>query len=88
MKRVNAGKYTIENSYYASAELDSSILDCGMVNIIHDQVKAANERALKARYRGKEPPGKARDLLWDILIEAGVGALNVDDLDAVSKRWW
>lgn len=90
----DADKYTVENSYYASASFADTIgnmpwlsgLTPGQVSIIHGQVAAANKTGLKARYW--DTPTWHREQVWDVLMSEGVGMLSVDDLNAASKRVW
>lgn len=89
-------KYTAENSYYASVSFQTEIgklwhgmLTPQQVLKIKGQVKGAEERGLKARYWDTPgwPVGQ-RDHVWDVLMREGVGALNVDDLEAAKERNW
>ena len=89
-------KYNSENSYYASVSFQEQIGDLwhGMLTPqqvlkIRGQVKGTKLRGLKARYWDTPawPVGR-RDHVWDILMREGVGALNVDDLEAAKNRNW
>lgn len=89
-------KYTADNSYYASVSFQKEIgnlwhgmLTPQQVLTIRGQVRGAEERGLKARYWDTPawPVGK-RDHVWDVLMREGVGALNVDDLEAAKERNW
>ncbi len=89
-------KYTAENSYYASVSFQKAIgnlwhgmLSPQQVLKIRGQVRGSEERGLKARYWDTPgwPVGR-RDHVWDILMTEGVGALNVDDLEAAKERNW
>ncbi|KAM0804561.1 PLC-like phosphodiesterase [Usnea florida] len=89
-------KYTAENSYYASVSFQREIgaLYHGMLSptqvlTIRSQIQGARERGLKARYWDTPawPVGR-RDHVWDVLVREGVGALNVDDLQAAKERNW
>lgn len=89
-------KYTAENSYYASVSFQKEICSLwhGMLTpqqvlTIRGQVRGAQERGLKARYWDTPawPVGR-RDHVWDVLMREGVGALNVDDLEAAKERNW
>ena len=90
----DADQYTTENSYYASANFQDAVAEwwigtSDQVKTVHDQVAAANEKGLKARYY--ETPdwaGFARDNVWNTLEKEGVGMLSVDDLDAAKNRDW
>ena len=91
---ADADQYTTENSYYASANFQDAVAEwwigtSDQVKTVHDQVAAANEKGLKARYY--ETPdwaGFARDNVWNTLEKEGVGMLSVDDLDAAKNRDW
>ena len=56
---------------------------------IRGQIRAAESVGLKARYWDTPawPVGR-RDHVWDVLMREGVGALNVDDLEAAMERNW
>ena len=56
---------------------------------IRGQVTGARSRGLRARYWDTPgwPVGR-RDHVWDVLMREGVGALNVDDLEAARERDW
>lgn len=93
--QVLAGtRYTAENSYYASLSFQEEIgnlwhgmLTPQQVLKIRGQVRGVAERGLKAIYW--DTPGWTvgmRDHVWDVLIKEGVGALNVDDLEAAKER--
>ncbi|MCJ1279772.1 Altered inheritance of mitochondria protein 6 [Puttea exsequens] len=93
---TNATLYTSENSLYASVSMEKAIgkpwlgvLSPTQMNIIRGQIKAAQDRGLKARYWDTPswPVGR-RDHIWDVLEKQGVGILNVDDLQSASKRHW
>lgn len=91
-----ATQYTAENSYYASVSFQEEIgtlwhgmLTPQQVLKVRGQVKAAQEKGLKARYW--DTPGwpvGSRDHVWDVLMTEGVDALNVDDLEAAKERNW
>lgn len=89
-------KYTTENSYYASVSFQKEIgkLYHGMLSPtqvlrIRSQIRGAEERGLRSRYWDTPawPVGR-RDHVWDVLVREGVGALNVDDLEAARGRNW
>ncbi len=89
-------KYSANNSYYASVSFKNEIGDLwhGMLSpdqvlTIRAQIKAANSKGLRARYWDTPgwPVGR-RDHVWDVLTREGVGALNVDDLEAAKERNW
>lgn len=89
-------KYTAENSHYASVSFQEEIgnLWHGMLTPqkvlkIRGQITGARSRGLRARYWDTPawPVGR-RDHVWDVLMREGVGALNVDDLEAARERNW
>ncbi|THV50897.1 hypothetical protein BGAL_0131g00020 [Botrytis galanthina] len=78
--------YNDTNSYYASASMSKAIgrlwlwkLSSTQLDKISEQVSAANGKDLKARYWDTPSwPTTLRDYVSGILIERGVGVLNVD----------
>ena len=92
----NASLYTAENSYYASTNFQAAIgnpwhgiLTPQQVETMRGQVGEAQKRGLKARYwQTPSWPVSTREHVWDVLEKEGVGMLNVDDLEAASKRNW
>lgn len=88
--------YTTQNSYYASAGFEDAVgktvLGCltgDQKQTIKDQVAAATEKGLKARYWDTSTwPAFQRDQVWDTLMSDGVGMLSVDDLDSAKNRNW
>ena len=93
---TNGTVYTTQNSYYASVsfaktigKLKNGLFSSQQMSMVKEQVSAANARGLKARYW--DAPGwpiGQRDEVWDFLEKEGVGMLNADDVNAVSKRKW
>jgi hypothetical protein len=86
--------YNTTNSYYASSALSSAVgkvwfatMSSGQIERVKEQVEAADAKGLKSRYWGTPswPIGR-RDEVWKVLMGAGVGVLNVDDL--VSATMW
>ena len=92
----NSLLYTAENSYYASVDFAKAIgkpwhgsLAPLQVDTILGQASAASEKGLRARYWNTPAwPVGVRDHVWDVLVREGVGMLNVDDLEAASRRDW
>jgi len=77
--------YNNTNSYYAStsmAHLGKQWLwrfSSSQLNKISAYVDAANSKGLKARYWDTPAwPVTFRDYIWGVLVERGVGMLNVD----------
>jgi hypothetical protein len=91
---VSNAEYDTTNSYYASTALDSAVgklwfatLSSSQVEKVREQVGAAEVKGLKSRYWGTPGwPISRRDGAWKVLMEVGVGVLNVDDL--VSAAMW
>lgn len=82
-------KFNQSNSYFASTEFRNAMLyvspnDTGTSST---QLEQARVRGLLTRYwdTPSEPPN-LREVVWRVLVEAGVGVLNVDDLGAVRAR--
>lgn len=92
----NNKKYTSQNSDFASTNFEEAIgktflgvLSPSQVEVIRGQVAEARRRGLRARYWGTPSwPLSLRDHVWDVLEKEGVGMLNVDDLEAATKRSW
>lgn len=93
---ISNSAYTSANSYLASASLGKAV---GMVwagrlnqkqrDIVRGQVKEAGEKGLKARYWNTPAwPIMWRNNVWKLLLESGVGLLNVDDLTEAGKWNW
>ncbi|KAK2613134.1 hypothetical protein N8I77_000063 [Diaporthe amygdali] len=82
-------KFNQSNSYFASTEFRNAMLyvspnDTGTSS---SQLEQARVRGLLTRYwdTPSEPPN-LREVVWRVLVDAGVGVLNVDDLGAVRAR--
>ena len=88
--------YNPLNSHYASAKFSTvvgapwhGVLRPAQVEIIRAQVRAASARGLGVRYWDTPAwPIRTRNHVWDVLVKEGVGVLNVDDLEGVSRRSW
>ncbi|KAF2473385.1 uncharacterized protein BDR25DRAFT_387595 [Lindgomyces ingoldianus] len=93
---VSNEKYTKENSYYASVQLNKAIghiwlnrLTSSQVNTLKKQIKAAADKGLKSRYWDTPSwPISLRDKVWFTLTENDVGMLNVDDLTSATRWNW
>ncbi|KAI9640591.1 Altered inheritance of mitochondria protein 6 [Ciborinia camelliae] len=78
--------YDQTNSYYASVSLSKVIgkqwlwrFSSTQLDKISAQISAASEKGLKSRYWDTPSwPVTFRDYVWGVLIENGVGMLNVD----------
>ncbi|KAI4652049.1 hypothetical protein J4E93_002246 [Alternaria ventricosa] len=84
------------NSYYASVNFGHSIGTLWFGRIteaqrlkIRAQIQSAKERGLKSRYWSapKFPIG-LRNRVWKMLVEEGVGYLNGDDLQGMTRLDW
>lgn len=82
-------KFNQSNSYFASTEFRNAMLyvspsDTGTSST---QLEQARVRGLLTRYwdTPSEPPN-LREVVWRVLVDAGVGVLNMDDLGAVRAR--
>ncbi|KAI7369779.1 hypothetical protein KC354_g1694 [Hortaea werneckii] len=69
-------------------EVRGQTLNATQMGLLEAQIAAAKERGMMARYWDQpEWPVGTRNAVWRILWDAGVGLLNVDDLDAVAGIW-
>lgn len=92
----NATAYTSENSYYASVSFDATIGKPWLGHLLPDQVRKVRAHIAMAKGMGLVSrywdtpawPVRTRDNVWNVLEKEGVGILNVDDLEAASKRKW
>ncbi|KAF7858937.1 hypothetical protein EAF04_008978 [Stromatinia cepivora] len=83
--------YDNTNSYYASVSMSKAIgrlwlwkFSSAQLDKIAEQISAANSKGLKARYWDTPSwPAIFRDYISGILIEKGVGMLNVDVFSSV-----
>lgn len=82
-------KFNESNSYYASTEFRNALLygSPSENDTSPTQLEQAKVRGLLTRYwdAPSEPPN-LREVVWRVLVDAGVGVLNVDDLGAVRAR--
>ena len=89
-------KYNISNSYYASSSLSHAVGSLvgfafteAQIKLLQQQIYDARERGLIPRYWGTPRwPRSLRDGVWSVLMQAGVGVLDVDDLRAARKGHW
>lgn len=82
---ISNPKYDSSNSYYASVSMSTLgktwlwKFSSTQLNKIKSQIAAANEKDLIARYWDTPAwPVSFREYTWGILVENGVGMLNVD----------
>lgn len=82
-------KFNQSNSYFASTEFRNAMLYASPsgTDKSSTQLEQARVRGLLTRYwdTPTEPPN-LREVVWRVLVDAGVGVLNVDDLGAVRAR--
>ncbi|TGO36724.1 hypothetical protein BHYA_0116g00130 [Botrytis hyacinthi] len=85
LKDIASSKYNQSNSYYASVSMSTLgriwlwKFSSSQLNQIKNQVALANAKGLKARYWDTPAlPVIFREYIWGILVENGVGMLNVD----------
>ncbi|KAJ5757554.1 altered inheritance of mitochondria protein 6 [Penicillium nucicola] len=88
--------YTTENSYYASVSLFKAV---GIVwpwgptdsqkQTMQKMIRAAAERGLVSRFWSIPSwPVSLRIKLWRVLVDSGVGMLNVDDVVEATRWNW
>lgn len=82
-------KFNQSNSYFASTEFKNAMLWAypSDYDTRPSQPEQARVRGLLTRYwdTPTEPPNM-REVVWRVLVDAGVGVLNVDDLGAVRAK--
>lgn len=89
-------KYNPSNSWYASTNFKAGggILSTFAITTpqrkkLEAHVRMAEVRGLVPRYWGTPRwPRNLRDQIWEVLLQNGVGILNVDDLRAARKGSW
>lgn len=87
--------YTPENSYYASASFQKRVgkfffqPSWSQTRRVKSQVAAASRYGLKARYWDTPSwPIARRNRIWNMLVESGIGVLNVDDVVSAGRWNW
>ena len=87
--------YTSENSYYASVSFQQGIgkfwfqPSPSQQEIIKSQIDAASRQGLVARYWDTPSwPIARRNKIWNLLVENGIGVLNVDDVVSAGRWNW
>lgn len=87
--------YTSENSYYASVSFQKSVgkvwfrPSASQADKVNSQIEAASQRGLKARYWDiPNWPISRRNKIWTLLVESGIGVLNVDDVSSAGRWNW
>lgn len=90
-------RYNASNSYYASGSLGGLVGKLGLgqslsgaqVEKLTSVVRAVRERGLVARVWGTPKwPVATRNKVWEQLVEAGVGVLNVDEFGTATRKDW
>ncbi|KAL1637043.1 Altered inheritance of mitochondria protein 6 [Diplodia intermedia] len=91
-------RFNSTNSYYASVSFPKSVGRAHWLNgeptahqlhLVRGQIRGAKKRGLKPRYWGTPNwPIGIRNRMWEVLVEEGVGFLNVDDLRAAAAWDW
>ncbi|KAK4226233.1 hypothetical protein QBC38DRAFT_366984 [Podospora fimiseda] len=97
LEKLENSVYDWTNSYYASVSFWKGIgatwwkgePNPDQLDTIRKQIKEAHNRGLKSRY-WETPvwPIHVRNRIWTVLVEEGVGMLNVDDLKAAQGEDW
>lgn len=90
------GPCSSHGGYYASTSFHSSIgsisrgnLSSAQLQLIRDQIAAAQRAGLKARYWDTPSwPTSLRNYVWQTLVDEGVDVLNVDDLCSAAFLDW
>lgn len=96
LAELRTGNWNSSASYYASTSFKASIgsLQAGRISHaqlekIREQVRAAKEKGLKARYWDTPSwPASLRNHIWEVLVVEGADILNVDDLYAAAYSDW
>ncbi|KAI4725100.1 hypothetical protein E4T49_07152 [Aureobasidium sp. EXF-10728] len=89
-------KYNPRNSWYASSNFRAAggirsvfEITAPQIENLADHIRMAEARGLVPRYWGTPRwPRALRDQIWEVLLQEGVGILNVDDLRAARKGSW
>ncbi|THZ33527.1 hypothetical protein D6C90_08295 [Aureobasidium pullulans] len=89
-------KYNPSNSWYASSDFKAAGGILSIFAITDPQIRSLAEHMRMAEARGLVPrywgtprwPRSLRDQIWEVLLQEGVGILNVDDLRAARKGSW
>ncbi|KAL1634143.1 Altered inheritance of mitochondria protein 6 [Neofusicoccum ribis] len=96
-KLATDGRFNESNSHYASASLKDVVggislgqsLSSDQMDKLESAVGVARERGLVVRAWGIPSwPVATRNKIWEQLLEAGVGVLNVDSFETATKKDW
>lgn len=93
LKELAAAPWNSNNSYYASSSLQHAVgkprlgkFNSEQKDKIRSQVIRAEAVGLKSRYWDiPSRPVMWRNHIWEVLLELGMGVLNVDDLGAAAR---
>lgn len=93
---LGSSQFSSANSYYASVNFKRTIgspyrgrLTHKQLKLLRQQIKAAHEKGLKARYWDTPTwPVGLRNHIWKVLVEEGADILNVDDLRSAKMVDW
>lgn len=97
LDKLENSTFDSTNSYYASVNFWSAIGAVwwtggpvqGKLDKIRSHLREARDRGLVSRYWGLPSwPIHVRNRVWEVLVEEGIGMLNVDDLEAAVKQDW
>jgi hypothetical protein len=97
LEKLANSTFDSTNSYYASVNFWNVVGPVwwkggpgqAQLEKIRGHLREARERGLVSRYWGLPSwPIHVRNKVWEILVEEGIGMLNVDDLDAAIKQDW
>lgn len=87
--------YSPENSYYASVSFQEGVgkflfrPSWSQTRRVKSQIAAASRYGLKARYWDTPSwPIARRNRIWNLLVENGIGVLNVDDVVSAGRWNW
>ncbi|KAK4127869.1 hypothetical protein N657DRAFT_641921 [Parathielavia appendiculata] len=97
LDKLEESGFNSTNSYYASVDFWDAIGQVwwkgepsqAQLGKIRGHLREARSRGLVSRYWGLPAwPIHVRNRVWQVLVEEGIGMLNVDDLDAATKQDW
>ncbi|KAH7009059.1 hypothetical protein B0J12DRAFT_791049 [Macrophomina phaseolina] len=96
-KLATNDRYNTSNTYYASGSLSGLVGKVGLgrslsgaqIEKLRGIVSGAQEKGLVSRVWGTPKwPVTTRNKVWEQLLEAGVGVLNVDEFGTATKKDW
>ncbi|KAK8194667.1 hypothetical protein IWZ00DRAFT_187248 [Phyllosticta capitalensis] len=94
--KTSTFKYNPSNSHYASTKLSKGTGIKSLKNLKSDGLERMRSQIHEAKIRGLVPrywgtPSSPRNLLqkfWSVLLQEGVGVVNVDDLLLIRRLRW